>query len=143
MPEPVEDLWPANLFKVDDPAPVVFLKKQAGLLEGRTGGLVEGMVRENVLGGTVWYSLYLRAVGGDDYMFKILSVFYPMDRGTFDPYPFTAIDSFAGEEFTVTDLGAFKDWLKSVLASESVRTVIGNLARNRGNLVTSQNDPGA
>jgi hypothetical protein len=132
----MEDFWPSTLAAAPDPEPVVFLKEQAQILGGKTGGRIQGVVKDNTLGGTVYYSLYLQPRGEDDYLFKILSVSHPLTRGASDPFPMTAQDSFGGPEISVRDMAGFKAWLKSVLSSPKIIVVVGNLLRQSVNPAT-------
>lgn len=147
MPDPVENFWPdVLLLQLPDSEPIHFLKEQAGYLGERTQGRVIGTVRENVINDTVYFSLYLKnpqrrektlaervltnpGPGGEDYGFEILHVAHPLTKGAADPFSLQAQDSFGGANVAVSSMDEFKSWLKSVLTSERVISVIGNLMR--------------
>jgi hypothetical protein len=131
MPDHADDFWPTNFPTVAGPsAPVGLLREQAIILAGKTGRRVEGVVRESTVEGTVYYSLYLKAPALGDYMFKVLHIAHPVTQGPLNPFPLTVEDSFTGVPITVSNMEEFKSWLKSVLASEKVGTVIANLIRH-------------
>lgn len=130
MPEPVEDLWPPTFeLREEDPAPISILKQQADRLSDKTGGLVEGVVKESTIGGTVFWSLYLRAPALGDYMFKVLYIAIPLGNLLTTPCRLEAEDSFGDEKVSIEGVDQFKDWLKSVLNSEAVAGVVSNMIR--------------
>ncbi len=139
MPEQTDDLWPRDFTTmVDDPAPAVLLKQQARLLSGKTAGRVEGVVRESTVEGTVFYSLYLRSRVLGESMFKVLYIALAVTRDPASPFPLTVNDSCAALETKVNDMDEFREWLRSVLSSEGVGAVIGNLIKNSERTVASQ-----
>lgn len=124
------DLWPRDFTTiVDDPAPVVLLKQQAELLSGKTGGRVEGIVRESTVEGTFYASLYFRSPSLGDSMYKVLHIALPVTLDPLHPFPLTVNDSCEPSETVVTDMEDFKEWLKSVLSSEKVGAIVGNLIK--------------
>ncbi len=128
MADPEEDFWPDyNKTITEDPAPVVLLKEQARLLGRKTGGRVEGVVREVPMGGGTTYFLNLRAPAIGDYEYKILDFHIPLTVGVMRPFPFQASDS--DRTVQIANMENFKEWLKTTLSSESVANVIGNLSR--------------
>ena len=123
-----DDLWPRDFTPiVDDPAPVVVLQQQASLLSGKTGGRVEGFVSESTVEGTFYASLYFRSPSLGDSMYKVLHIALPVTFDPINPFPLTVNNSCEPSETVVTDMEEFKEWLKSVLSSEKVGAIIGNL----------------
>lgn len=127
MPEPAEDLWgPDFPEEHEDSAPVLLLEEQARILGRKTGGRVEGEVRQSAEGATAWISLYARVPALGGYLFKLVSFAHPVDAG---PFPLKAFSALDGREQEITDMGHYKEWLHSVLSSERVRQVVTNLMR--------------
>ena len=125
-----DDLWPRDFTAiVDDPAPVVLLKQQARLLSGKTGGSVEGIVRESTVEGTFYASLYCQSPFLGDYSYKVLHIALPVTCDPASPFPLTVNDSCEPSETVVTDMEEFREWLKSVLSSEKVGAIVGNLIK--------------
>ena len=100
-----------------------------------TNGLVEGVVKESTIEGTVWYALYLWAPLLGVYMTRVRHIAIPLNRPPSDPFSFAVqnVSDWASEsEFVrqdkhLSDLGEFKTWLRDVLSSGPVVSVIENL----------------
>jgi hypothetical protein len=119
------DLWgEAFVIEPRDSYPVVLLKEQAEALTERTKGLVRGVVTKDIKTGTVWASLYANVPSPDDYMYKILTLAYPVSDDPDNPRNLTAY--YADEETFVDDPS---EWLKNVLSSNRVHSMIINLMR--------------
>lgn len=129
MSDTATDYWPADLFTAEDPEPVTLLKDQADRLRGRTNGRVLGVVDPGVVEGTLYYSLYLTVPELGDYRFKVLYIAYPVSREPSNPWPISAQDSFGGPEVKIGNMDNFREWLKSILSSSKVKSVVGNLMR--------------
>lgn len=130
MAEHPEDLWPAVLTSTaEEPLPVVLLRRQAELLPGKTERHVEGVVKYGAVGGTDFYSLYLRPSFPEDYMYKILHIALPLTWNRAAPFSLTAKDSFSDKEVQIADEPQFKEWLSGVFSSEPVLAVINNMKR--------------
>jgi hypothetical protein len=138
MPDP-DDLWGADFHPNDvESAPVSLLKKQADLLGKRTSSRVQGVVKQDVLDGTVWASLYARVPGLKGYEHKLISIAYPVaaDNPQF-PFPLTAVNTRDGAKVPIADMGTFRDWLGKTLASAEVHSTIENLMRYGSGAVAS------
>ena len=75
-----DDLWGADFDPNDvESEPIRLLKKQADLLGKKTGGRVQGFVKQDVSpDGTVWASLYARVPSLKNYEHKLISIAYPV-----------------------------------------------------------------
>ena len=139
MPANREDFWPSAFPTVQDESPpVALLTQQAELLAGKTGNHVQGVVRDSVIEGTVYHSLYLRAPALGDYMFKILSLSHPVTKGGEDPFPLNvriSVSHNTGRE--INNMEEFEDWLKHVLSMDEVQATVANLIR-QSNRVSSE-----
>ncbi len=139
MDDQVEDLWPTEFnTKLPDPEPARLLKQQASLLSKRTGGVVEGVVEENTIDKTDYYSLYLTAPALGEYMVKILYIALPTKRRLSNPFPLTVVDTSdddKGQE--VSDLDQFKSWLKDILNSNAVKAILGSMMSRSARTVSS------
>jgi hypothetical protein len=131
MPEDVEDFWPSDFTTLtDDPEPALLLKQQAKILGRRTNGVVEGVVKNSTVAGTVYYSLYLKAPALGDYEFKVLHIAIPLSQVATNPFPLTVEHSIAsGLPMQVQNMDEFRRWLRVALSSEPVASVIGRLIK--------------
>lgn len=130
MPEDVDDYWPEHFTAAwTDPPPAALLRRQADLLAGRTNNVVKGVVTEGAREGTAYYSLYLTAPALGEEQFKILSIAFPWVRGPAHAFPLIAYDSSASKETKLANMDEFRAWLKGVLSSELVATIVGELIR--------------
>ncbi len=139
MPEP-DDLWGGGFHPSDvEPAPVALLREQASLLSSKTEGRVVGDVKEHVSSdGTVWTSLYARVPALGDYEHKIISLSFPVTaRDLGFPSPLTAVNTRDGDKVEFDDMGRFRDWLRTVLTSDEVRSIINKLMRYGGKATAS------
>jgi hypothetical protein len=131
MPD-VDDLWGADFHPSNaESKPVTLLKKQAELLGERTEGRVQGIVKQNVSpDGTAWASLYARVPSLKNYEHKLISISYPVaSRDPVHPFPLTAVNPSYGDEVSIDNMEAFRDWLSKTLSSGDIRSTIENLMR--------------
>ena len=134
MPEDVENLWPEHFTTIGaDPPPVALLRKQADLLARRTEKVVKGVVIDGAHNDTAYYSLYLTAPVLGEGQFKILSISFPWVRRPSNAFPLTAYDACAEKESELASMDEFRGWLKNVLSSEPVVTIVGELIRRSNN----------
>jgi hypothetical protein len=131
MAESREDFWPSEIPDPGDPAPVALLKEQAELLAVKTSGEIEGVVRMYIEDGTAYHTLFLKPIPLGDYLYKLLSISYPVFRHSSDIYPISAENSGEGRAYTggvsLANEEEFRDWLRSQLSSEYVRSTLGTL----------------
>ena len=129
MPTRPEDFWPSGFPTVQEESlPVALLREQAALLSEKTGDLVQSVVRNSVIEGTVYHSLYLRAPALGDYMFKVLSISHPVSSGGEDPFPLEVVISAGpGAPQQVANMKEFKTWLRDALSTDKVIATVSTL----------------
>ncbi len=128
MPDPAaaENYWGTEFpQQTADSPPVVLLKEQADILTQVTGTKVRGGLKQSVLGGTLFTSLYLSASSRDDYQFKLLYIAHPVFADPKNPFPLTAEDSIHERQQSIRDMDEFRRWLKELLSSEVVQATVG------------------
>jgi hypothetical protein len=127
-----DDLWGTDFEPSDvESEPISLLKKQADLLDKKTGGCVQGFVKQNVSpAGEVWASLYARVPSLKDYEHKLISIAYPVASLRPElPFPLIAVNPSYGDKVPIGDMEAFRDWLKKTLSSDDIHSTIANLMR--------------
>ena len=130
MSKAIEDFWPSSFRTADaDPEAVDILKEQAKVLGEKTNGVVEGVVKDSTIEGTVYYSLHLKAPALGGSLFKVLHIAFPVTQSPNNPYPFVGEDAFGGDASSFANIAEFKTWLKATLSSQLMAGVIGNLIR--------------
>jgi hypothetical protein len=128
MADATENYWPAEIIDAADPEPVAILKEQAALLGGRTKKAVEAVVKTSTEDGTAYHSLYLKADALGDYLYKLLEIAHPV-IGRVGDYPITVQSSAGGTPKSISSEEEFREWLRTQLSSDYVRTAISNLLR--------------
>jgi hypothetical protein len=130
-----DDLWGGDFqtSQVESTA-LALLKKQATLLDPRTNGSVVGVVKEQVVDGTVWAALYARVPALSNYEYKLLSIAFPLTASNPQfPSPLEAFDT-EGQKVQIDDPERFREWLARTLGSETVHSLINNLVRYGGSV---------
>ena len=123
-------MQPKNLWGEMDlhrklPDPVLWIQKQAELVEELTGGELVGRVRRRVsshTGGMFWVDLAILAPYLENYTAEIVNV-------TYDPtiYPITLTNAMTMEQHACESEGEFIEKLGEILSSEKVRDYISAL----------------
>jgi hypothetical protein len=135
-----KDLW-GSPFEVDpkESAPAALLKTQADFLTERTGGRIKGVVLQNVDKVSVWASLYASVPALNDYMYKLLTVAYPISDDPRNPSLLGAQDTFSGGDgiLNIQGMEEFGRWLEAALSSRPAHAIIENLMKYTSDRVAS------
>lgn len=105
--------------------PFILLQRQADFLRSATLGVLEGRAtrRYSSVGRPVEASLHVIAPALQNYSVEILQVRYDASR----IYPISMRDFYSERFYAATSESDFEEKLRTVLTSEQVKSVIGNL----------------
>jgi len=117
------DLWPEEIAPANVTPPATILQSQASLLTKRTKYKLRGSVVTTNLGGSLRHSFLLVAPTLQDYRYELFEVAHGVM-----PYPVSVYSAPKGVSTAeIPDEHSFVEWLRSVLASDETKRIIGAL----------------
>ncbi len=115
-----DDFWPSNIADSQMTTPVIILKQQAALLGEKTRNLVQGEVLTQTVGNMFVHHFYLSAPTLN-YKYELFQISHGI---SFYPLAWRLGNQ---EGSSLADEEQFKEWLKTIFASQHTLNVVHSI----------------